>query len=26
MIHSLQIEKPWLEDSDGQGTVFNIDF
>jgi hypothetical protein len=25
MIHSLQIEKPWLEDADGQGTVFNID-
>ena len=25
MVHSLQIEKPWLEDVDGRGTVFNID-
>jgi hypothetical protein len=25
MVHSLQIEKPWLEDADGQGTVFNIE-
>jgi len=25
MIHSLQIEQPWLEDVTGQGTVFNID-
>jgi hypothetical protein len=25
MIHSLQIERPWLEDPRGQDTVFNID-
>lgn len=25
MVHSLRIEKPWLEDADGQGTVFNVE-
>lgn len=25
IVHSLQIQQPWLEPVDGQGTVFNID-
>jgi len=26
MVHSLQVERPWLEDADGEGTVFNVEF
>ncbi len=26
MIHSLRITKPWLEEADGHGTVFNVEF